>query len=140
MRRCAQGVDFDEGGILLVSDMIRTGLGIDVSVLMGANVANEVRVHAPVASGAGRRIDFLCQVAKDHFAEATVGASSAEIGELWEDLFHSPTFHVSSVLDATSKNVWWCQEQCGCSRRCATGSGGSMRRLEEHRRACGWLC
>ena len=49
MRRCAQGVDFDEGGILLVSDMIRTGLGIDVSVLMGANVANEVRVHAPVA-------------------------------------------------------------------------------------------
>ena len=31
---------------MLVSDPIRSGLGIDVSVLMGANVASQVRVLA----------------------------------------------------------------------------------------------
>ena len=39
----AQGIDFDEKGLVLISDNIRKILGIDVSVLMGANVAKEVR-------------------------------------------------------------------------------------------------
>lgn len=38
-----QGIDFDDKGLVLVSDLIRKGLGIDVAVLMGANVAKEVR-------------------------------------------------------------------------------------------------
>lgn len=39
-----QGIDFDEKGLVLISDNIRKALGgIDVSVLMGANVAREVR-------------------------------------------------------------------------------------------------
>ena len=46
--RCAcgvrpQGIDFDEKGLVLISDNIRKSLGIDVSVLMGANIAKEVR-------------------------------------------------------------------------------------------------
>ena len=37
------GVQFDEQGIALVSSTIRAGLnGMDVSVLMGANIASEV--------------------------------------------------------------------------------------------------
>ena len=39
----AQGIDFNDKGLVLVSDLIRKGLGIDVAVLMGANVAKEVR-------------------------------------------------------------------------------------------------
>ena len=38
-----QGIDFDDKGLVLISDNIRKILGIDVSVLMGANVAKEVR-------------------------------------------------------------------------------------------------
>ena len=38
-----QGIDFDEKGLVLISDNIRKSLGIDVSVLMGANIAKEVR-------------------------------------------------------------------------------------------------
>ena len=39
---CCQGIDFDEKGLVLISDNIRKALSIDVSVLMGANVAKEV--------------------------------------------------------------------------------------------------
>ena len=38
-----KGIDFNESGLVLVSDMIRKGLGVTCDVLMGANVANEVR-------------------------------------------------------------------------------------------------
>lgn len=37
-----KGIDFDDKGIVLISDMIREQLGCDTSVLMGANVANEM--------------------------------------------------------------------------------------------------
>ena len=38
-----KGVEFDEDGSpLLISDIIRASLGVNCSVLMGANVANEV--------------------------------------------------------------------------------------------------
>ena len=37
-----QGLEFQESGPLLISDMIKEAMnGMDVSVLMGANVANE---------------------------------------------------------------------------------------------------
>lgn len=37
-----KGIDFDDKGIVLISDLIRAELGCDTSVLMGANVANEM--------------------------------------------------------------------------------------------------
>lgn len=42
--RCAtlQGIDEGPDGLKLISDIIREKLQIDVSVLMGANIANEV--------------------------------------------------------------------------------------------------
>ena len=48
-----QGVDASHGGLQLVSHVIWKMLDIDVSVLMGANIANEV--------------------AKEMFCEATIG-------------------------------------------------------------------
>ena len=49
---------------MLISDNIRNGLGVDVSILMGANVASEV--------------------AKDEFAEATIGYTVPENGALFQ--------------------------------------------------------
>lgn len=37
-----QGIDVGPDGLKLISDIIREKMGIDVSVLMGANIANEV--------------------------------------------------------------------------------------------------
>lgn len=38
----SQGVDEGPDGLRLISDIIREKLGIEMSVLMGANIANEV--------------------------------------------------------------------------------------------------
>lgn len=37
-----KGIDEGPEGLKLISDIIREKMGIDVSVLMGANIANEV--------------------------------------------------------------------------------------------------
>ena len=62
---------FSENGLGLISDEIREGLGIDVSVLMGANIANEV--------------------ARDQFCESTVGGFG-ENAKVFKELFQRPTF------------------------------------------------
>merc|ERR1719217_1294215 len=52
-----KGIEFENGGPVLISNMIKENMnGMDVSVLMGANVANEV--------------------AQDEFCESTVGYKS----------------------------------------------------------------
>lgn len=48
-----QGIDVGPDGMKLISDIIREKMAIDVSVLMGANIANEV--------------------AADKFCETTIG-------------------------------------------------------------------
>ena len=60
-----------DAGLGLISDEIREGLGIDVSVLMGANIANEV--------------------ARDQFCESTVGGFGQNAKD-FKDLFQRPTF------------------------------------------------
>lgn len=51
-----QGVDQGPNGLKLISDVIREKLGIQVSVLMGANIASEV--------------------AEEKFCETTIGKAS----------------------------------------------------------------
>lgn len=76
-----KGVDLDENGLVLISDTIRKGLGgnVDVSVLMGANVADEV--------------------ARGDFCEATIGFCGAEHGPVWKRVFDAPLFRVSLSPD-----------------------------------------
>lgn len=76
-----KGLDVSNG-MDLISETIRDTLGedkVDVSVLMGANIANEV------ASG--------------QFCETTIGYRDSTSGELFKKLFHTPTFRVATVPD-----------------------------------------
>lgn len=95
-----KGIDFDEKGLVLISDTLRRGLGIDVSVLMGANVAKEV--------------------ADDDFCETTIGYSegSEANGRLLHKLFNTPVFQVTLAPDAAGV------ELCGALKNIvAIGAG-----------------
>ena len=77
-----KGIDFDSSGIRLISQSIATELGVSCSVLMGANVANEV--------------------AKDEFSEATIGLSSGcgtGDGDVLRSLFNTDSFSIRVVDD-----------------------------------------
>ncbi len=81
-----KAVHFDEKGMVLISDMIKSGLhGMDVSVLMGANIATEV------ASGA--------------FCETTIGYTNEAHGLLLQSIFNDPLFHVSIVKDVPGSSL-----------------------------------
>jgi len=100
-------------------------MGMDIAVLMGANVAAEV--------------------ARDEFCEATIGVSDAAAGEVWSALFNLPTFRVNVVMDATGV------ELCGALKNIVAlgagfcdglGCGGNTKAsivrigLEEMKRFC----
>jgi glycerol-3-phosphate dehydrogenase (NAD+) len=95
-----KGIDFDQNGIVLISNIIRQALGIDCSVLMGANVANEV--------------------AAGDFCESTLGCSDLRHGAVLQDLFNAPTFRVQVALDPHGV------EMCGALKNVvALGAGFS---------------
>lgn len=73
------------GGLTLISDIIRNTLNIDVSVLMGANLASEV--------------------AKEQFCETTIGYRIQHNGELMKVLFNTDYFKVSIVEDVVSTEL-----------------------------------
>lgn len=75
-----KGVDVEKKGLHLISDIIKDSLnGMDVSVLMGANLANEV--------------------AQEQFSEATIGCYNHENGIIFRDLFHSDYFRIRVIKD-----------------------------------------
>eukprot|EP00296_Roombia_truncata_P008265 JP446742.1.p1 GENE.JP446742.1~~JP446742.1.p1 ORF type:complete len:250 (-),score=77.00 JP446742.1:131-847(-) len=95
-----KGFDFDDKGPALVSTMLREGLGVNISVLMGANVANEV--------------------AQDHFCEATIGCDDPAFGALWKKVFHAPLFQIRVVTDCVGVEI------CGALKNVvALGAGFS---------------
>ena len=77
--------ELPDGGIELISDVIKHSLNIDVSVLMGANLANEV--------------------ADGNFCETTIGSKFPEEGEILRTLFHTPNFRVTVVPDVYTVEV-----------------------------------
>jgi len=92
-----KGIDFDKNGMVLLSDIIRKNLEIDVSVLMGANIANEI--------------------AKEDFAEATIGGS-VRYGQTLKNLLERPYFRVATVDNADAV------ELCGALKNVvALGAG-----------------
>ena len=74
-----KGVDASAAGITLVSDIISNNLGIDCSVLMGANIAQGV--------------------AMDEFCESTIGYNVKENALVFQKVFDTPHFRISMVED-----------------------------------------
>eukprot|EP00288_Rhodomonas_lens_P013836 CAMPEP_0177710606 /NCGR_PEP_ID=MMETSP0484_2-20121128/11424_1 /TAXON_ID=354590 /ORGANISM="Rhodomonas lens, Strain RHODO" /LENGTH=461 /DNA_ID=CAMNT_0019222297 /DNA_START=45 /DNA_END=1430 /DNA_ORIENTATION=- len=80
-----KAVEFDDTGVVLISDMIRKQLNMDVSVLMGANLAGEV--------------------AKGSFCETTIGYRVKRNGELLKLVFNDPLFRVGMAQDVDGVEV-----------------------------------
>jgi len=93
-----KGIDFDENGVVLISDIIRRELNADCSVLMGANVANDM--------------------ASDAFCETTIGYKDPANGELFRKAFDDPALKVGTVQDTVGV------ELCGALKNIvAIGAG-----------------
>ncbi|XP_060714366.1 glycerol-3-phosphate dehydrogenase 1b isoform X2 [Tachysurus vachellii] len=75
-----QGVDEGPDGLKLISDVIKEKLGINMTVLMGANLANEV--------------------AEGKFCETTIGCKSKEHGPLLKELMQTTNFRVTVVEES----------------------------------------
>ncbi|XP_028821138.1 glycerol-3-phosphate dehydrogenase 1b [Denticeps clupeoides] len=75
-----KGVDEGPDGLKLISDVIREKLGIIMTVLMGANLANEV--------------------AEEKFCETTIGCKSKELGPVLKELMQTANFRVTVVEEA----------------------------------------
>uniref|UniRef100_A0A3P9DI21 Glycerol-3-phosphate dehydrogenase [NAD(+)] n=1 Tax=Maylandia zebra TaxID=106582 RepID=A0A3P9DI21_9CICH len=85
-------------GLRLISDVIREKMEIDVSVLMGANIANEV--------------------AAEKFCESTIGSRNVENGLLFKELLTTPNFRITVVEDADTV------ELCGALKNIVAVSAG----------------
>eukprot|EP00164_Ancoracysta_twista_P002650 GFYU01003525.1.p2 GENE.GFYU01003525.1~~GFYU01003525.1.p2 ORF type:complete len:364 (-),score=116.26 GFYU01003525.1:154-1194(-) len=94
-----KGIDFDaDHNMILMSTVISDALGVPCSVLMGANVANEV--------------------AQEQFCESTVGAANAEDGAVLKSVFHCHYFQIRVVEDVAGV------ELCGALKNViALGAG-----------------
>jgi len=100
-----KGIEFEDGKPVLISDLLAKEMkkaqgapDVNMSVLMGANVANEV--------------------AKGDFAEATVGCTDLAIGAKWVSLFNTSDFKVDPVEDVAGA------ELCGAMKNVvALGAG-----------------
>nr|XP_042138116.1 glycerol-3-phosphate dehydrogenase 1-like protein [Peromyscus maniculatus bairdii] len=93
-----QGIDEGPEGLKLISDIIREKMGIDISVLMGANIASEV--------------------AAEKFCETTIGSKVMQNGLLFKELLQTPNFRITVVDDADTV------ELCGALKNIvAVGAG-----------------
>lgn len=80
-----KGMDVRPDGFDMISGLIERELGLDCSVLMGANIAREIGL--------------------EQFSEATVGYRKQESGIKWQRLFNTPYFHVNAVEDVAGAEV-----------------------------------
>ncbi|XP_071400535.1 glycerol-3-phosphate dehydrogenase [NAD(+)], cytoplasmic-like isoform X2 [Centroberyx affinis] len=93
-----KGVDEGPEGLKLISDIIREKLEIEVSVLMGANIANEV--------------------ADEKFCETTIGAKNEANGHIFKELLQTPNFRINVVQESDTV------ELCGALKNIvAVGAG-----------------
>ena len=89
-------MDTSDGKIQMISRVISSLTDINMSVLMGANIAQDV--------------------AKQDFCEATIGCSSAEEGAVLKTMFQRPMFRVNVVSDIAAV------ELCGALKVCGRGT------------------
>ncbi|KAG8442900.1 hypothetical protein GDO86_011636 [Hymenochirus boettgeri] len=93
-----KGIDEGPEGLKLISDIIREKMGIDTSVLMGANIANEV--------------------AAEKFCETTIGSKNLEHGLLFKELLQTPNFRITVVEDVDTV------ELCGALKNIVAVAAG----------------
>lgn len=74
-----KGIDYDAQGLKLISSIIREALNIEISVMMGANIAHEV--------------------AEDKFCESTIGCKNKRHGQIFKELLQTPNFRITVVED-----------------------------------------
>uniref|UniRef100_A0A668UK08 Glycerol-3-phosphate dehydrogenase [NAD(+)] n=1 Tax=Oreochromis aureus TaxID=47969 RepID=A0A668UK08_OREAU len=93
-----KGIDEGPEGLTLISDIIREKLQIEVSVLMGANIASEV--------------------ADEKFCETTIGARNEANGHIFKELMQTPNFRIAVVRESDTV------ELCGALKNIvAVGAG-----------------
>ncbi|KAF4100942.1 glycerol-3-phosphate dehydrogenase 1c [Onychostoma macrolepis] len=93
-----KGIDEGPSGLTLISDIIRSKLEIEVSVLMGANIATEV--------------------AEEKFCETTIGATNESNGKIFKELLQTPNFRITVVKESDTV------ELCGALKNIvAVGAG-----------------
>ncbi|XP_028835735.1 glycerol-3-phosphate dehydrogenase 1c [Denticeps clupeoides] len=93
-----KGVDEGPDGLRLISDIIREKLELEVSVLMGANIANEV--------------------AEENFCETTIGSKNPENGQVFKELLQTQNFRITVVSESDTV------ELCGALKNIvAVGAG-----------------
>ncbi|XP_067832786.1 glycerol-3-phosphate dehydrogenase [NAD(+)], cytoplasmic-like isoform X3 [Heptranchias perlo] len=80
-----KGIDEGVDGLKLISDIIREKLGIEVSVLMGANLASEV--------------------AAEQFCETTIGSTNLEHGNVLKELMQTQNFRIRVVEEADTVEI-----------------------------------
>ncbi|XP_048958678.1 glycerol-3-phosphate dehydrogenase [NAD(+)], cytoplasmic isoform X3 [Canis lupus dingo] len=92
------GIDEGPKGLKLISEVIGEHLGIPMSVLMGANIANEV--------------------ADDKFCETTIGCKDQTQGQLLKMLMQTPNFRITVVKEVDTVEI------CGALKNIvAVGAG-----------------
>ena len=98
-----KGMRLRSDGAQLISDMIRRKLGIDCSVLMGANIAEEI--------------------GKGELSEATIGYKWPENARLFQEMFQSDSFLVETVQDVEGA------ELCGTLKNVVALAAGFVKGL-----------
>lgn len=94
---CIKGLQ-DSSELALISQLIEQELGTECSVLMGANIANEV--------------------AKEEFSEATIGCNNPGDRGMYQHLFDRPYFRITTVADTQTV------ELCGALKNIVAVAAG----------------
>ncbi|XP_066543483.1 glycerol-3-phosphate dehydrogenase [NAD(+)], cytoplasmic [Amia ocellicauda] len=93
-----KGIDEGPDGLKFISHIIQEKMEIEVSVLMGANIANEV--------------------ADEKFCETTIGCKNEQHGRIYKDLLQTPNFRITVVKESDTV------ELCGALKNIvAVGAG-----------------
>lgn len=99
-----KGFGEKDGKFVLMSEVISDQLSIDCSVLMGANVANEV--------------------ARGDFCESTIGCRDEEKGRVLKRLFHTDNFMITVVKDVQTVEI------CGALKNIVACAAGFAKGLD----------
>ncbi|KAG8129408.1 putative Glycerol-3-phosphate dehydrogenase [NAD(+)] protein [Naja naja] len=114
-----KGVDEGPDGLKLISDIIREQLGIEMSVLMGANIANEVADEKFCETTIGNGLEFMIHMETGDKLEI----SSPDTEDLHQlspqtELMQTPNFRITVVQEADTVEI------CGALKNVvAVGAG-----------------